>query len=234
MRPHVECAADPDARAAISACGALTRDVVRIRRSTLLCEKPRRMICIKAVARVSGFMSVWAICPGHLGITDMKFMIFAAAGLLATLSVGAAQADATVKVSLWDKGPDSVVLDDAHMKMMGKVDMSMASMGMMGIKLDVTTVAAGKITFDVTNDSKDIIHEMILSPLPEGTTELAYLADENRVDEEKADHLGEVAELDPGKGGSLTVDLKPGTYIVYCNIPAHFVDGMWTTLTVTP
>lgn len=164
----------------------------------------------------------------------MKFMTYAVAGLFLTLPVAAAHADATVKVSLWDKGPESVVLDNAHMKLMGKMDMSTASTGMMGIKLDVATVAAGKVTFDVINDSKDIIHEMILSPVPEGATELSYLVDENRVDEEKADHLGEVAELDPGKGGSLTIDLKPGTYIVYCNIPAHFVDGMWTMLTVTP
>ena len=164
----------------------------------------------------------------------MKFTTFAAAGLVLILPACAAFADATIKVSLWDKGPDSMVLDDAHMAMMGKMDMSMASTGMMGITLDATTVAAGKITFDVTNDSKDIIHEMILSPVPDGATELAYLKDENRVDEEKADHLGEVSELDPGKGGSLTVDLKPGTYIVYCNIPGHFVDGMWTMLKVTP
>lgn len=161
-------------------------------------------------------------------------LLCAAAALSLAYPVTAAFADATVKVSLWDKGPDSMMLDDAHMKMMGKVDMKMASMGMMGIKLDVATVKAGKITFEVTNDSKAIIHEMILSPLPDGTTELPYIVDENRVDEEKADHLGEVSELDPGKSGSLSVDVKPGTYIVYCNIPGHFVDGMWTELTVTP
>lgn len=160
--------------------------------------------------------------------------VCAVASLCLAFPVTAAFADATVKVSLWDKGPDSMVLDDAHMKMMGKMDMANMSTGMMGITLDVKTVATGKVTFDVTNDSKDIIHEMILSPLPDGTTELPYIVDENRVDEEKADHLGEVSELDPGKGGSLTVDLKPGTYIIYCNIPGHFVDGMWTELTVTP
>lgn len=159
-------------------------------------------------------------------------LLGAALGVLLTAPV-AAFADATVKASLWDKGPDSMVLDDAHMALKGKVDIKMASTGAMGIKLDVTSVPAGKVTLNVTNDSKDIIHEVILSPLADGTTELPYLVDENRVDEEKADHLGEVSELDPGKGGSLTVDLKPGTYILYCNIPGHFVDGMWTELTVT-
>lgn len=143
-------------------------------------------------------------------------------------------ADTTIHVSLWDKGPESLNMDDAHMAMMGKMDMAMMPMAMMGVKLDQVSVPAGKITFEVVNDSKDIIHEFMVSPVPEGMTELPYVADENRVDEEKAGHLGEVSELDPGKGGSLTVDLTPGTYIAYCNIPGHFIDGMWTLLTVTP
>ena len=143
-------------------------------------------------------------------------------------------AAATIKVQLWDQGADSVVLDDAHMAMMGKIDMKMAGTGMMGVKVDKATIKAGTVTFVVKNVSKTIIHEMILSPLADGVVELPYLKDENRVDEEKAEHLGEVSELDPGKSGSLTVDLKPGKYIIYCNIPAHFVDGMWTEITVTP
>ena len=156
----------------------------------------------------------------------------AVSALLAATSAYAA--DTTIKVSLWDKGPDSMVLDDAHMAMMGKMDMSTMPMAMMGVTLDQVSVPAGKITFDVANDSKDIIHEMMVSPVPAGMAELPYIADENRVDEEAAGHLGEVSELDPGKAGSLTVDLTPGSYIVYCNIPGHFVDGMWTMLTVTP
>ena len=27
--------------------------------------------------------------------------------------------------------------------------------------------------------------------------------------------------------------LKPGLYILYCNIPGHYVLGMWTLMTVT-
>ncbi len=149
-------------------------------------------------------------------------------------SVGtSAFADATIKVSLWDKGPDSLMMDDAHMKMMGKMDMSMMGMGMMGITLDQTTISAGKVTFEATNDSKDNIHEMLLAPVPGGVTELPYIVDENRVSEEGAKYLGEVSELDPGKSGALTVDMVPGTYIIFCNLPGHFISGMWTLLTVT-
>jgi uncharacterized cupredoxin-like copper-binding protein len=165
-------------------------------------------------------------------ITRRKSLALAA-GLAALISVQAAfAADTTVTVSLWDKGPDSVMMDEAHMGMMGKMQMP-AGMAMMGISVDVATVPAGTVTFNVTNASKDIVHEMVLSPIKAGATELPYLKDENRIDEETAGHLGEVSELDPGAAGSLTVDMTPGQYIIYCNIPGHFIGGMWTMVTVT-
>jgi uncharacterized cupredoxin-like copper-binding protein len=142
-------------------------------------------------------------------------------------------ADTVVKVSLWDKG-------DMSMDMLGKgMPMGMAmhggdmGMAMMGIKIDAETVPAGKVTFEVTNDSKGMIHEMIVSPVKDAAVALPYLVDEEKVDEDASGHLGEVAELDPGKSGALTVDLTPGTYILFCNIPGHYVLGMWTLLTVT-
>ena len=71
---------------------------------------------------------------------------------------------------------------------------------------------------------------MVVSPLKSDSEILPYITDENRVDEEKAGHLGEVSELDPGQSGELGIDLVPGKYILYCNIPGHFVSGMWTVL----
>ncbi len=157
--------------------------------------------------------------------------------LIAVLGTSAARAaDTTIQVSLWDKGPDSMMLEPMPMMGMGKGQgMSGGDMmkAMMGIKLDVTTISAGKATFEVTNDSKDIIHEMVLSPIASLDVTLPYITDEYKIDEDAAGHLGEVAELDPGKSGSLTVDLEPGLYLLYCNIPGHFINGMWAVLTVT-
>ena len=161
-------------------------------------------------------------------------------GLIAGLSMvlagsSAFAADTVIAVSLWDKGPDSAVMDASNQMMgMGKSMMANMPMAMMGIKVDNAEVAAGTVTFEVTNDSKDIIHEMIVSPITSTEEVLPYLKDENRVDEENAGHLGEVAELDPGKSGALRVDLKPGMYLLYCNIPGHYMGGMWTTVNVTP
>lgn len=38
--------------------------------------------------------------------------------------------------------------------------------------------------------------------------------------------------LTSGKGGSLTIDLKPGQYILYRNVTKHHVLGMWTLINV--
>ncbi|MEO8244686.1 MAG: plastocyanin/azurin family copper-binding protein [bacterium] len=154
-----------------------------------------------------------------------------AAGLLLALSGPIFAAEVTtVNVSLWDKGPDSATPDDAHPMGYGSAgDMGMA---MLGVKADLDTVKAGTVTFRVTNASKDIVHEMILSPLPADGAALPYVADDYKVDEDAANHLGEVSELDPGASGALTVDLTPGKYILFCNIPAHFMNGMWTVITV--
>ena len=154
--------------------------------------------------------------------------------VLTGFSLGpAVAADSVVQVSLWDKGDTSMnMMGEVHpmgMAMMGS-DMSMATMG---ITTDLAEVPAGEVTFRVTNDSKVMIHEMVLAPVRDASTPLPYNKDEEKVDEDAAGHLGEVAELETGQSGALTVTLKPGTYILYCNIPGHYGLGMWTLLTVT-
>ncbi len=169
-------------------------------------------------------------------IMSLKSYLVASAAVLclaATLATPAL-ADATVKVSLWDKGG---MIDMAQnmmlgMGMHGHMKDHMKKMAMMGIDVDVKTVSAGKVTFEVTNNSKNLQHEMLVSPIKDENTELPFNEKEFRVDEEASGDLGEVSELDPGKTGALTLELKPGLYILYCNIPGHYTWGMWTTIKV--
>ena len=65
------------------------------------------------------------------------------------------------------------------------------------------------------------------------TKPLPYIDAENQVDEDKVGDKGEVSELDPGKSGTLTVALKPGKYLLICNVPGHYSAGMWTEFEVT-
>ena len=123
---------------------------------------------------------------------------------------------------------EEVISMNRRMAMGG--DMGMVTMG---ITADPVEIPAGEVTFAVTNDSKDMIHEMLVAPVADPPVALPYVAAENRVDEEASGDLGEVSELDPGASGALTVTLKPGTYILFCNVPGHYAMGMWTLVTVS-
>jgi uncharacterized cupredoxin-like copper-binding protein len=120
----------------------------------------------------------------------------------------AADGSQIVNVSLWDKD------------------------GAMGIHADTTTVKAGQVTFAVTNNSTQLVHEMIVIRDPRG--KVPYDEKTGRLDEEKVKSQGEVPELPPRTFGKLTADLKPGSYLLICNQPAHFMGGMKTAFTVVP
>jgi uncharacterized cupredoxin-like copper-binding protein len=79
-------------------------------------------------------------------------------------------------------------------------------------KLDPSdpTTKAGQVTFDVSND---------------GSTTHNLEVEGNGVEEETED-------LQPGQSGKLSVDLKPGSYEIYCSIDDHKDLGMEGTLTV--
>jgi uncharacterized cupredoxin-like copper-binding protein len=133
-----------------------------------------------------------------------------------------------VNVRLWDKNMASVDMSKPMGLGLGmNGDMSMAPMG---VTADKTTVKAGVVMFEVTNTSMDTVHEMIVAPISDVNETLPYLTKDNIVDEDHGSHLGEVSELEPGKNGALRITLKPGKYILYCNIPMHYMDGMWTLI----
>jgi uncharacterized cupredoxin-like copper-binding protein len=141
-------------------------------------------------------------------------------------------ASTVVNVALWDKSEQtSASAKDSNLGMGMHGDMTSAGFG---IKLDHTSIPSGKVTFQVTNRSNNSLHEMIVAPVRSKDQILTYVKDENRVDEEATADLGEVSELDPGKSGTLTLNLKPGKYVVYCNVPGHYMGGMWALLTVRP
>ena len=79
------------------------------------------------------------------------------------------------------------------------------------ISLPKDTLAAGSYSFEVKNDGK-IEHDLVVKG--------------NGVDDK-------TPTIQPGKSATLSVDLKPGTYDVYCSIPGHKQAGMDVKLTVS-
>jgi len=153
--------------------------------------------------------------------------------LMALFVSNAAMANTDVLVHLWDKGPDAMAHANTNkpmgMAMPGAGDMSKATMG---ITVDSNDIHAGKVTLVAINDSKVLVHEMLIVPVRSTYSPLPYDSTSMRVDEDAAHSLGEVSELDPGQTGALTLTLKPGTYVLLCNVPGHYAMGMWTTIVV--
>ena len=148
---------------------------------------------------------------------------------IAAAGASAGQAATVINVSLWDKGAATAMSTGLAYGTAG-LDLAKATMG---IRAAPASAAAGVVTFHVKNDSADTIHEMIVMYLADPTQPLPYIAADSRVDEDKAGDKGEVSELEPGASGSLTVALKPGKYLLICNVAGHYAAGMWTEFTVT-
>jgi uncharacterized cupredoxin-like copper-binding protein len=134
--------------------------------------------------------------------------------LIVALSASAAQAATIVKVELQDPSNGPAVKS-------------------MEMKPDRTSAPAGHVTFQVHNASTSLIHEMIVVKTDAPPSALPYDKKKNEVDEDKIKSLGEVSELPPGKSGNLSLDLKPGAYLLFCNQAGHLQGGMWTRFEVT-
>jgi uncharacterized cupredoxin-like copper-binding protein len=56
------------------------------------------------------------------------------------------------------------------------------------------------------------------------------------VDEEKMDEIaesaGEIADVEAGDTKAGDFKLTPGKYVIFCNLPGHYAQGMYGTLTV--
>ncbi|MEO8293731.1 MAG: sulfocyanin-like copper-binding protein [Actinomycetota bacterium] len=101
------------------------------------------------------------------------------------------------------------------------------------ITLDADTAPAGDVTFDIQNDAGQT-HEFVVVK-----TDLAPDAlptdDAGDVDE-KGDGItpvDEVEDITAGSSETLTVKLDAGSYVVICNLPSHYKQGMHAGFTVT-
>jgi uncharacterized cupredoxin-like copper-binding protein len=105
------------------------------------------------------------------------------------------------------------------------------SIGHMRIAVDKPDLKPGRVTFEATNESKSLTHEMVVV---HKRGEMPFDAKHDRVKEGQVRRLGEIADLAPGATGKLTLNLGPGTYVLFCNEPGHYKDGMIASVVVAP
>jgi uncharacterized cupredoxin-like copper-binding protein len=107
------------------------------------------------------------------------------------------------------------------------------SIGHMRIVVDNAALKPGRVTLRANNQSKALTHEVLIARDDSGAA-LPFDAAKDRVLESRAHSLGEISDLKPGKSGSLSLNLKAGTYMLFCNQPGHYKDGMYAKLVVAP
>lgn len=98
------------------------------------------------------------------------------------------------------------------------------------IKPAVSRVAAGRVTFVVTNTGK-IKHQFTIIRTDKPA---ASVLSKHNPDDDIPGARGEISSLAPGATKQLVVkDLKPGHYALVCALPGHYQAGMYADFTVS-
>jgi len=97
-------------------------------------------------------------------------------------------------------------------------------LGEMWVRPQYTSVKAGKVTFVASNIGR-VAHELMIERMP------LKMDGPGRPDEDAAQ--GMIEDMDPGASGKMTLKLKPGSYVLFCNVPGHYAAGQHVRFTVT-
>ena len=105
------------------------------------------------------------------------------------------------------------------------------------IELGSSSAKAGEVTFNVENNGPSV-HEFVVFKTDLAQDALPTKQDENGieiVDEEGqgVEHIDEIEDIAVGSSQDLKVNLAAGKYVLICNLPAHYTQGMHTAFTVT-
>jgi uncharacterized cupredoxin-like copper-binding protein len=103
------------------------------------------------------------------------------------------------------------------------------------IVLDKSSASSGDVTFNVENNGPST-HEFVVFKTDLDQASLPTKKENGAVivDEEGAGltHIDEIEDITKGSTEDLTVNLKPGKYVVLCNLPTHYQLGMHAAFTV--
>ena len=96
------------------------------------------------------------------------------------------------------------------------------------------SAVAGSVTITAPNEG-EIVHELVLAKTDADPAKLPTTSN-GEVDEAKLEASGEVAgeiaDVEPGDTKQGTFKLTAGRYVMFCNVPGHYKQGMYGTLTV--
>jgi uncharacterized cupredoxin-like copper-binding protein len=118
--------------------------------------------------------------------------------------------------------------------MTGMMGSGMPMHGMMSVRINPSSVKSGKVSFDVTNLSQSIVHEMMIVAVDTPDAPLPYDYGTWRVLEDQVKVAGDAKEMQPNSSKILEVTLSPGSYLLLCNVAGHYAAGMVAPFYVSP
>jgi uncharacterized cupredoxin-like copper-binding protein len=109
----------------------------------------------------------------------------------------------------------------------------LATLADYSITLDRNSAPAGEVIFDVTNEAEQI-HEFVVlkTDLAEDALPTDDAGDVDEAGDPGIELIGEIEDIEGGTTQSLTLGLDAGSYVVICNLPGHYSQGMHTGFTV--
>jgi uncharacterized cupredoxin-like copper-binding protein len=94
-------------------------------------------------------------------------------------------------------------------------------------KASPKSASAGKVTFSVKNAGDDE-HELVVIKTSTSASKLKVSGGRATT----KGTVGKVGDIAGGKTKKLTLNLKKGHYVLLCNLPGHYQQGMRTDFTV--
>ena len=96
-------------------------------------------------------------------------------------------------------------------------------LGEMWVRPSRTSITAGKVTF-VARNTGMLTHELMIERMP------LKMSGDHPVENAAQ---GMIQDMATGAMGRMTLTLKPGTYMLFCNVPGHYASGQHVPFTVT-
>jgi caa(3)-type oxidase subunit IV len=100
------------------------------------------------------------------------------------------------------------------------------------IHVSQDTLRAGPVTFHVVNGADDMLHEFIIVKTDLESTNLPLDPVTSRVNEDAIEIVASQDNIEPAHSRDLNVTLGEGHYVLICNLPGHYLQGMMVDINV--
>jgi caa(3)-type oxidase subunit IV len=101
------------------------------------------------------------------------------------------------------------------------------------IQFSQYTAQAGPVTFHIVNGADDMLHEFILIQSDQPADQLPTDDTTGRVKEDAVTIITSAEDIPPSQSRNVTVNLAAGHYVIVCNLPGHYEQGMRVDFNVT-